>query len=187
MVTLCCLRLLVCPVESKHSKNPYQIPLFPSRPRTPPSLFHHCILHHHHTMLSISIFLVLLTNLLHLTLAHISKVDSHGHSFYGTRNLTAIHHANFLSSTPSPRRRRRRSHRGRDLKHDHFRAPRRPQRPPPLLHYLRRHLCLLAARMVRILPLVNVDRRPMLQQPEFGRAYLLRTRYEYSVYGCLVE
>jgi hypothetical protein len=54
------------------------------------------------TMLSLSIFLVLLTNLLHLTLAHISKVDSHGHSFYGPRNLTAIHHANFLSSTPRP-------------------------------------------------------------------------------------
>ena len=46
-------------------------------------------------MLSLSIFLVLLTNLLHLTLAHISKVDS-------PRNLTAIHHANFLSSTPRP-------------------------------------------------------------------------------------
>ena len=51
-------------------------------------------------MQSLSIFLVLLTNLLHLTLAHISKVDSHGHSFYSRRNLTAIHHANFLSFTP---------------------------------------------------------------------------------------
>lgn len=138
-------------------------------------------------MLSISIFLVLLTNLLHLTLAHISKVDSHGHSFYGTRNLTAIHHANFLSSTPSPRRRRRRSHRGRDLKHDHFRAPRRPQRPPPLLHYLCRHLCLLAAGMALILLLANAYRQSVSQQPELGRAYLLWTRYEYSVYGCLVE
>jgi hypothetical protein len=84
----------------KLSKNPYQIPWFPSRPRTPPTLSHHCITTT--TILSLSIFLVLLTNLLHLTLAHISKVDSHGHSFYGPRNLIAIHHANFLSSTPRP-------------------------------------------------------------------------------------
>lgn len=50
-------------------------------------------------MLPLSIFLVLFTN---LPLSHISKVDSHGHSIYGPRNLTAIHHTSFLSSTPRP-------------------------------------------------------------------------------------
>jgi hypothetical protein len=39
------------------------------------------------TILSLSILLVLLTNLLHLTLAHISKVDRHCQSFYGPRTL----------------------------------------------------------------------------------------------------
>jgi hypothetical protein len=53
-------------------------------------------------MLSLSIFLVLPTSPLYFTPANISKVNSHGQSFYDPRNLNTIHHSNFLSSTPRP-------------------------------------------------------------------------------------
>jgi hypothetical protein len=87
-------------------------------------------------------------------------------------NLTAIHHANFLSSTPRP-----------DdivaaaaaagISNMTFSEHLTVRSGPSLLRYLHRHLCLLAAQMERILLLANVDRRPMPQQPELGRAYLL--------------
>jgi hypothetical protein len=104
-------------------------------------------------------YAILPTSPLYLTPANISKVNSHGQSFYGPRNPNTIHHSNFLSSTPRPDDVVAAADAAVISNMTLFRAPRRPRRP--LLRYLCRHLCLLAAQVVRILLLVNVDWWPM--------------------------